>query len=89
MLNGQVPSTIKYLRNLYTWITPFNTDLKTTLDAFLVVPSLSHLELQYCGVSGMIPPGIDAMQRLTFLGLGECNKCFDFPSWRSIFNLRA
>ena len=73
-LSGFVPSEIRYLSNLQVWITPFNADMTTTssLDPFVkLAESLSHLELQYCGLSGTIPESIGDMTLLTNLGLGE------------------
>jgi hypothetical protein len=75
-LNGSVPKEIEYFPYLQTWITPFNADMTTasSLNPFIALSdSLSHLELQYCGISGSIPDGFGSMTLLTFLGLGECN----------------
>lgn len=73
-LNGSVPKEIEFFPYLQTWITPFNADMTTasSLDPFIALSeSLSHLELQYCGISGSIPDGFGSMTLLTFLGLGN------------------
>ena len=71
---GNVPSEIEFFPYLDTWITPFNADLTTTssLDPFIKLSgSLTHLELQYCKISGAIPDTMGSMSALSFLGLGE------------------
>jgi hypothetical protein len=73
-LDGLVPSEIKYFPYLQAWITPFNVNMTTTssLDPFVkLAGSLSHLELQYCGISGTIPESFGSLELLSFLGLGE------------------
>lgn len=73
-LDGLVPSEIKYFTNLQEWKTPFNVDMTTasSLDPFVgLAESLSHLEVQYCGISGTIPESFGDMKLLSFLGLGE------------------
>lgn len=71
---GNVPSEIEFFPYLDTWITPFNADLTTTssLDPFIKLSgSLTHLELQYCKISGAIPDTMGSMSALSFLGLGN------------------
>lgn len=38
------------------------------------MPSLEHLELQYCNINGLIPDNIGTMQQLQFVGLGKYRK---------------
>lgn len=71
-LKGNIPSEIKFLPYLRTWITPFNVDLGKSLEPFIPLSqSLSHLELQYCHIEGAIPDGFGSMSLLSFLGLGN------------------
>lgn len=73
-LMGSIPTEIKFLPYMSTWITPFNADLTTTdsLGPFLpLADRLVHLELQYCGISGTIPEKFGDMTKLNYLGLGN------------------
>lgn len=73
-LIGNVPNEIEFFQYLDTWITPFNADLSTasSLDPFLKLSgSVTHLELQYCKISGAIPDSIGSLSSLSFLGLGN------------------
>ena len=73
-LRGSLPSEIKHLTGLKSWVTPFNYELTSTLEPFLAMPSLEHLELQYCNFNGQIPDNIGTMQQLQFVGLGKYRK---------------
>lgn len=87
-LDGLVPSEIKYFTNLQEWKTPFNVDMTTasSLDPFVgLAESLSHLEVQYCGISGTIPESFGDMKLLSFLGLG--NNFFTGKIPQSFFGL--
>jgi len=72
-LNGIIPKEIELLPNLKVWTTPFNAELKSisSLTPFLRLATLSHLELQYCGLTGPIPEGIGSLEFLTFFGIGN------------------
>lgn len=87
-VRGSIPTEIKYLSELRTWITPFNAELSSTLDPFLALPKLEHLELQYCNINGQIPSNIGSMQQLSFVGLGNNNLVGAIPeSFFSLSNL--
>ena len=73
-LRGSLPEEIKHLTALKSWVTPFNYELTSSLEPFLAMPSLEHLELQYCNINGQIPDNIGTMQQLQFVGLGKYRK---------------
>mmetsp|Transcript_8755 Transcript_8755/g.21367 ORF Transcript_8755/g.21367 Transcript_8755/m.21367 type:complete len:732 (-) Transcript_8755:94-2289(-) len=74
-LRGQIPNEIRYFPYIKTWITPFNADLTTenSLDPFLHQgEKFTHLELQYCGITGTIPQKFGTtLTNLNYLGLGN------------------
>jgi len=71
-LSGNIPSEIKHLPNLQTFSTPFNGLMGSSLDPFLQLSgSLSHLEVQYCKITGQIPDNFGSMSNLISLGLGN------------------
>ena len=76
-LKGNIPNEIKYFPYMSTWITPFNADLTTedSLNPFLSMGTkFSHLEVQYCGITGTIPEKFGStLTNLNYLGLGAYN----------------
>lgn len=88
-LNGMIPKEIMFFPYMKTWITPFNADLTTqnSLDPFLHQgEKFTHLELQYCGVTGTIPEEFgNTLTNLNYLGLGNNFLQGEIPD--SFFNL--